>query len=143
MCMKDMEIKIQKAAERLSEIEGIIGEDSIAGDMLKKLERSATRYVSHVANAEAEMINFKNSDDYFKGEGALREELGNTRKIYHNALISNLHAMNRYLFQNYDGKVPVGGIYSKSPESIKDRNAIGDWAGSFVFGMKELQGSKV
>ncbi len=132
-----------KAFERFSEIENIVQDDSLAGDMLKKLVRSATRYIGHVANVEAEIRNFNSSENYFKDEGAYREELGNTRRIYHNALISNLHVLNRYLFQNYEGDVPTGGIYSKSPDSIKDRNAIGDWAGSLVFGMKELQESKV
>jgi uncharacterized protein DUF3232 len=139
-----MRNKSKKAMERLSEIEKIVGKDEIAERLICNLKRSATRYVGFVANAEAEMKNFNGSDDYFKGEGAHREELGNTRRIYHNALNSNLNILNRYLFKTYNGAIPIGGIYSLlPPESIKDRNAIGDWAGSFVFGLKELQESKI
>ena len=46
------------------------------------------------------------------------EELDRNRRIKHDALISQLTAMNRYLFKNYQTRrsVPVGGVYSLAPK---------------------------
>lgn len=126
-----------KAVERFSEIENLVQGDSAAENLLNSLVNSATRYVNFVADSEAEIRNLKNSDNYFKEKETVAM-LDNSRRNYHESLISNLKSINRYLFKNYDGKTPVGGVYSLPPESIRDRNAVGDWAGNLIFGLKEL-----
>ena len=61
----------------------------------------------------------------------LTEVLDKNRKLAHEALISDLHIFNRYLLKNYED-APIGGLYSKSPDSIRDRVAIADWAGELL-----------
>lgn len=125
---------INNAKERRSQIERIIKNDNIAEGLLRRLSLSAVNYVNDCANMEAQLRSLKNSERYVD-EKEFIGELDRTRRNSHEGLISNLNVLNRYLFKNYDGKVPVGGIYSLSPESIKSREAVGDWAGYFVFGL--------
>ena len=52
------------------------------------------------------------------------------KRISHEALISQLAIVNRYVFKNNNlkGRVPIGGIYSLDPNTIVNRNMVGDWA---------------
>ena len=56
------------------------------------------------------------------------------RKIAHEALLSQLYIVNRALLKEelLKGKVPIGGIYSLNPDTIRDRNSVSDWAGYLV-----------
>ncbi len=53
------------------------------------------------------------------------------RRRAHDALISQLTIVNRNLFQDefLEGEVPVGGIYSLDPDTIRNRVAVAKWAG--------------
>lgn len=128
--------QIENAKRRYKQIENLVKKDSVAGSFLRKLVESATRYVSFTANMQADINRLKTSDSYFKEKETIAN-LDRTRRNYHEGLLSNLNIFNRYLFKNYNGKTPIGGIYSLSPESIRDRNAVGDWAGCLVFGLKK------
>lgn len=134
--MKKEQIDIAK--ERYKQIENIVKEDEVAENLLNRLTNSATRYVSFVSNMGAQIKRLKFFNIYFEERETIAN-LDNERKNYHEGLISNLNVMNRYLFKNYKGKIPPGGIYSLSPVSINNRKAIGDWAGYFVLGLRELR----
>ena len=45
---------------------------------------------------------------------------------------------NRYLFNQYSEETPSGGIYSLQPETMKNRIAVGDWAGYLYKGLSSL-----
>ncbi len=51
------------------------------------------------------------------------------RRLAHNALIDQLHIVNRNLFsdENLQGEVPIGGIFSLNPDSIKERTMVAHW----------------
>ncbi|HLC22726.1 MAG TPA: DUF3232 domain-containing protein [Candidatus Nanoarchaeia archaeon] len=61
-------------------------------------------------------------------------EYDKRRKIAHEALLSQLYIVNRALLKEelLKGKVPIGGIYSLNPDTIRDRNSVSDWAGYLV-----------
>jgi len=52
-------------------------------------------------------------------------------------LISLLHSFNRNLGKKYgfvpDGELPVGGIYSYSPDTIHNRVFVVDWASDMLY----------
>ena len=58
--------------------------------------------------------------------------LDKVRRYAHDALISDLHIFNRYIIKEYQDDVPVGGIFSKNPDAIRDRIAVADWAGELL-----------
>jgi hypothetical protein len=61
-------------------------------------------------------------------------ELDLSRRLAHNALIDQLTIVNRNLFKDPElkNKIPIGGIYSLNPDSIKDRNFIAQWAAYLI-----------
>lgn len=67
--------------------------------------------------------------------------LDRLRKIKHDALISQLVIVNRYLFKTkiLNGKIPFGGIFSLDPVLLKnlDRNRIAEWAGYLVNALRK------
>lgn len=69
--------------------------------------------------------------DIYKKEIA---SLDTSRRIAHDALISDLHIVNRALFsgKNLRGKIPIGGIYSLDPDTIRNRDLVAQWAGLLV-----------
>jgi len=135
---------LKLAKERYLRVKEISKEDSNVSSLLESLVGSATRYVCHVANMEAQIK--RNSVDsrestpsfYLRERARLRESLDSERRIYHNALISRLSALNRYLFNEFPDEIPAGGIYSLDPESIRDRRYVGTWAGNLVSAIKDL-----
>ncbi len=133
--MKDLEIA--KVKKRHKEITNLIKENDLAKTLLIELIESAANYIEHVSNMEAVATIQKFRLDCYKFK-ELVGDIDKKRKFCHESLISNLYSFNRYLFNNYDGKTPIGGIYTLDPLSIKDRNAVGDWAGYFINGIKKL-----
>ena len=101
-------------------------------ELLEDLLKNCSNYVSYVAGMESKIQLAKLENDtkkYIK----LVETLDAGRKIVHNALIGRLLALNRYLFRKYGKeRFPAGGIFSLDPLRIKDRVAVGDWAGYLV-----------
>jgi len=128
--------KINQARERFNKVENLVKEDKVAVGFLDKLVDSAVRYVGVVATMSAQVNATRDSENCFDERGLI-ETLDKERKVYHEGLRSNLDIFNRYLFKNFNGEAPKGGIYSLSSDSIKDRSAVKDWAGYFVFGLKE------
>jgi hypothetical protein len=69
----------------------------------------------------------------------LLSELDRSRKIKHDALISDLNIINRYLFKKYGKEIPEGGLFFGNVERFYDRETIADWAGKVyeIFVRKE------
>ncbi|MEW5897062.1 MAG: DUF3232 domain-containing protein [Nanoarchaeota archaeon] len=103
-------------------------------DLLTELVDKAAGYVESIVCASL----FRT---YLEVERMIHElkERDQRRRIAHEALIAQLHATNRYLFQTYGiGKdIPAGGVFSLTPEAIKNRTQVGDWAGYLVLGLYE------
>lgn len=130
-----MEKPVKEAQKRYKEISDIVEGDDRGEKFLNNLLSSVDRYVSNASNLQAYL---KSNGRDSRLEGCCYEthkhqervnELENLRKTSHENLISRLHMFNRYLFNQYPEETPSGGIYTLSRNSIKDRNAIGDWAG--------------
>ncbi len=118
------------AMDRLNIISRLISQDEVGVDLLEKLLAAAESYFGKVVRMEAQL---KTCRLRLEGE-ELRELTGvldESRKWAHEALISDLHIFNRYLLKNYQD-APIGGIYSKDPESIRNRVAVADWAGELL-----------
>lgn len=119
------------ALERFEAIIAIVSHDDVAVSLLDKLMDSAERYFGKVCEMERGL---KIARLRMEGE-ELRERtehLDKSRRYAHEALISNLHIFNRYILKEFTGDIPFGGIYSKAPESIRDRVAIADWSGELL-----------
>lgn len=118
------------AMDRLNIISRLVSQDEVAVSLLEKLLSTAEGYFGKVVLMEGQM---KTARLRLEGEELreLTEVLDKNRKLAHEALISDLHIFNRYLLKNYED-VPTGGIYSKDPDSIRDRVAIADWAGELL-----------
>ncbi len=129
--------EIEKVKKRHKEIANLIKGDDLAETLLNDLIESAADYVGRVSNMEAisTIQNFRLDRGKFKD---FVSDFDKKRRFCHESLISNLYSFNRYMFNKYDGKTPIGGIYTLDPFSIRDRNAIGDWAGYFINGIKRL-----
>lgn len=64
------------------------------------------------------------------------KELNDRRKKRHNALITNLGILNKYLFKEYGfDEIPLGGLFSLDPTRYYDRDAVGDWAMFLMIGL--------
>lgn len=122
----------KKVLSRFNQIIEIIKQDEVAISLLEKLVESAERYFGAVVNMETRLKTAR-----FRMEGdQLRDfiqTLDRNRHQAHEALISNLHIFNRYAIKEYGEKVPVGGLFSKPPEAIRDRIAVADWAGELLY----------
>ena len=130
-----MEKGVRDAQKRYQEISDIVEGDETGEKFVSGLVRSVNRYVGSVSEMQA-FFRSNSSDSRSQGNGYEAEkyqervkELDNLRRSSHEGLISRLHMVNRYLFNQYPEETPRGGIYSLSPNSITDRKAIGEWAG--------------
>ncbi|MFA7483902.1 MAG: DUF3232 domain-containing protein [Vulcanimicrobiota bacterium] len=123
-----------KTLERFERIVRLAGEDSVAISLIEKLVESAERYFTTVTSMEARL---KMARLRLEGEELrdLAETLDRNRRLAHNALIDNLTIANRYLLKEFGEEIPVGGIFSKNPEAIRDRAAVGDWAGELLYAL--------
>lgn len=119
------------ALDRLEIVIRTISGDEVACSLLEKLLASAEAYFCKVFEMETRLKMAR-----LRIEGAelreLTENLDKNRRYAHEALISDLHIFNRYAIREFSEDIPVGGIYSKQPESIRDRIAIADWAGELL-----------
>jgi hypothetical protein len=141
--------EIDNSIKRYKEITDIIQGDDDAVGLLNDIVRSAEKYVSHVINTEVALkmiwANYNDCENikvFDRQEYKEKmENFDSTRRIYHNTLMDNINIFNRYLSKKYEKKTPVGGIYSLSPETLKNRDAVGDWALYFLTGLKQLNSS--
>lgn len=125
-----------KAFERYKQIVDLLSEaeDKQGLTLVQELIEKCVNYVNKVVAMQ------KIRELRTHRAGAARDNIEETspldkaRRLSHEALISQLRIVNRYLFQNYEAgtEVPIGGIYSLEPmtlaENTLDRNAIGDWS---------------
>jgi len=123
-----------RAMARLDEVLSVCGKDEVATSLLEKLLESAERYFQCVVSMERKVRLAR-----FRLEGQdlrdLIQSLDTTRRLAHNTLIDNVAILNRYLFREFGEEIPVGGIFSKDPEAIRDRAVIGDWAGELLYSL--------
>ena len=135
--------RLEAAVTRYDTICDIVKDDKMGSQLVRDVVDSADRYVGVVLSFEAriKMANAPDSENWRsnrdRGTSEIIAELDSSRRLSHNALIDGLMSTNRYLFKNFQGKVPIGGLYSLPPETIRDRNAVGDWAGDLIFGLKK------
>ena len=130
-----MEKTVEDAQKRYKEISDLVEGDETGEKFLNDLVNSVHRYVDNVTNMQA-FLKGNSRDSRLQGSSYESEkhlekiqELDELRKSSHNNLISRLNMFNRYLLNQYPGETPQGGIYTLSPQSIKDRKAVGSWAG--------------
>ena len=133
---------IEDSIKRYENIKEIISDNSTANELLNSLIYSAVNYVTYVAKADPVLKSLRYSLSPRRYQERA-QSIDQNRRIFHNTIISNLTVFNKYLFKNFKEKnPPVGGIYSLRPDSIKDRAAVGDWAGYITLGLKQLDSNK-
>lgn len=125
--------KVKKAGERYELIHKFLEDkkDNDSLDFLDSLVENCKNYVNYVVNMEKQIQFIKFRSEEWEMREKI-EELDKNRRIFHESLISKLLSFNRYLFKKYDDKIPVGGIFTLDPESIRDRYSVADWAGYLV-----------
>ncbi|AJF08153.1 DUF3232 domain-containing protein [Geoalkalibacter subterraneus] len=123
--------KEECALERFNKVVEVVAGDDVAVSLLEKLLDSAERYFGTVCKMEArlKMARFRLEGEELRD---LTETLDRNRRMAHEALISNLHIFNRYALKEFGEDMPIGGVFSKNPEAIRDRIAVGDWAGELL-----------
>ena len=126
---------METAKARIDEIIASVKEDKNALNLIHGVLAKAQNYVDRVFAMETAL---QTQRPYTEG-GELRkltEDLDGLRSIAHNALISEIQIVNRYLFKTFGPDViPPGGVYSKDPVHLTSnayRSSIGDWAGELV-----------
>ena len=127
-----------QAFERYKIVVEILKElnDSRGLKLIQELVDKCARYIdiASIAEAHSKMLR---SGNFAGGEGILdvqraSENLDRNRKLAHDALISQLIIVNRYISSKKD--IPLGGIYSLDPRTLIEpyeydsRVKIGDWA---------------
>ena len=119
------------ALERLEMIVRLVQQDEVAVSLLEKLMESAERYFCKVVEMESRLkvARLRLEDQELRD---LTEVLDKTRHLAHEALISSLHIFNRYVLKEFGDDIPVGGLFNKNPEAIRDRIAVADWAGELL-----------
>ncbi|HPD82089.1 MAG TPA: DUF3232 domain-containing protein [Candidatus Pacearchaeota archaeon] len=129
--------RIKKAIERRNQVEKILENDENGKKLLRGLTFSAFDYIDSTLTFEAHRRKLKDCERFIDDSTEVMVEMDLNKRRTHNALISKLNSFNRYLFNTYPDSAPIGGIYTlEPPESIRDRNKVGDWAGYYVFGLK-------
>lgn len=120
---------VHDSKARILEIMQTVHENPDALKLINETLNSVFRYVEAIYTAEVTMQIAK-----YRMEGEeyrqTCEQLDRRRSQAHEALISTLTACNRYLFENFEGNIPVGGICTADPTSLQTnkRLAIADWA---------------
>ena len=126
--------KVEESIERYEAISELVEGDDIGENLLGNLIEKASEYVKVVCrndvigNTQAKRL----EGEEFR---ELMMELDRRRTSAHDALISALHALNRYCLKEYEDECPKGGIYSLDPSTIRNRVAVGDWAGQLIYGI--------
>lgn len=121
--------EVKKAGERYALIHKFLIDknDNFGLELLDDLIDACKRYAEFVSSMEKRIQLIKYKEESWDVANRI-EELDKNRRIIHDALISKLYALNRYLFKTYK-EIPISGIYSLDPETIRDRAVIGDWVG--------------
>jgi len=57
----------------------------------------------------------------------IQKYLNSNCRLAHTTLLDSIAILNRYLFKSFGDAVPSGGIFSKNPESIRDKVTVGIW----------------
>lgn len=129
----------QIAFERYNQIVDILKEisDKKGLKLIQEIVEKAVNYIQITIEME-QFITMKESlgestrqyQDRFKN-------LDQRKRLTHNALISQLNIVNRYLFSHklIKNKIPIGGIFTGDPHNIGERGAIADWAYFLVAGL--------
>ncbi len=130
----------EKAFERYKEIIGFLNaeEDKQGIKLVDELIKKALNYLNNLSRIRTlETIEVFRRDLDRQSYNAELENLDRVRKISHDALISQVKIVNRYLFKNYKKDTPIGGIYSANPENLanENRTAIADWVKHLVDGL--------
>ncbi len=127
------------AARRVSDISDLLegSEDANGMKLLSSLVASAESYLQRTnATDLSPEHKARLTDEQFL---SLKQERDMNRRISYEALMSNLTAFNRYLFENYEpgAEVPYGGACSLDPIFLSpmDRTAVSRWACELVIGM--------
>ena len=121
-----------KAAKAYAAYEKVINvqkekEDSRGLRLVEELVHKIAEYSKIVAQQST--LKVRNAAGQLE-DNRLQElqQLDQLRSIVHNALISQLHIVTRYLTKNYRSELPLAGIYSFDISTIKDRQKVGEWA---------------
>jgi len=125
---------VEETLKRYETISNLVEGDDIGENLLSNLIEKALEYVKVVCRND---VISKTQAKRLEGEEfrELMTELDRRRKSAHDTLISALHALNRYCLKEYEGDCPKGGIYSLDPSTIRNRVAVGDWAGQLIYGI--------
>lgn len=109
----------------------LVARDEVATSLLECFLEAAERYFGTVVRMESRL---KMARLRLEGEELrdLTQTLDRNRALAHDGLLASLHILNRYLFRQHGGDMPKGGIYSNDPDTIRDRAAVGDWAGELL-----------
>ena len=128
--MKHFQAGKNEVMSRYEAVVRVVSEDPVAAKLCDQLLEDAERYFGAVVRLEHRLAGAR-----FRIDGAelreLTEALDRSRHHAHNALISSLHAFNRYVVKEYAGQIPEGGIFP-NPDAIHDRVAVADWAGDLL-----------
>ena len=126
--------KVEESMERYETISDLVEGDDIGENLLGNLIEKASEYVKVVCRNDV-IVNTQAKRLEGEEFRELMMELDRRRMSAHDALISALHALNRYCLKEYEDECPKGGIYSLDPSTIRNRIAVGDWAGQLVYGI--------
>jgi len=126
--------KVEESMERYETISDLVEGDDIGENLLGNLIEKASEYVKVVCRNDV-IVNTQAKRLEGEEFRELMMELDRRRTSAHDALISALHALNRYCLKEYEDECPKGGIYSLDPSTIRNRIAVGDWAGQLVYGI--------
>lgn len=128
----------EKAYDRFMGVKSLLEDrkDKKGLYLLEELIKYAGDYVKIVTKLESiDAGQYQNREDKEKIRA-----IDLRKKIKHDALISQLTIVNRYLFNNYspEEEIPFGGVYSLPVETLSpklNRFAVGNWASYIIQGL--------
>ena len=134
----------EKARKRFFLIKKIL-QDHNDADGLKYLEElldACVRYIESVVNYRPKIMALR---ERFSGKAFVEQAsvIEKSRKRIHDGLIARLQAFNRYIgkkygWENKDGLIPLGGLYTLEPTLFHKREMIGNWAWYLISGLFSL-----
>jgi len=126
----------EEAFERYKLVVDLLSEidDKKGLKLVRELIKYCIDYVQLVNDFETlgNLRKFRASNNT-RAEAEEYVQIDHLRKLKHEALLSQLQIVNRYLFRS-EGKedIPAGGIYSFDPVTIRDRIIVANWAKALV-----------
>lgn len=122
----------QKAFDRYQQIVALLTEikDERGLRLVRELVEKCRAYIQVVTQTETHIKILEMRDVSPEDYRASVSNMERNRNMAHNALMSQLIIANRYLFnkKELEGKIPAGGLFSLNTESIRNREAVADWA---------------